>query len=238
MVACFWALFGGGYINRSLMFWAAFITGIIGSLHCTGMCGPLMCVMPINKHDSFSEISGLLVYNTGRIISYAILGLVIGSAGATISAITGAWFGYIGGAFLCVLGIYKLVTKKNNEIKMPTIIRKWMGKLFKKRSPFTLPLLGMLNGIIPCGAVYAALAGAAVVANPLDGALYMLIFGLATWPAIFSSYYLTNKLVKFFKGYYRPTTSIFLLLMGIMLLYRSANGHQMINATHPINVCE
>jgi len=206
------------------MLWAAFITGLIGSLHCTGMCGPLMCAMPFNKNSQATELGGLLVYNSGRIISYALLGLFVGSTGALVSMVAGIWFAYLSGILLIVLGLYKLIYGKKNELKMPIFMRQWMGKLLKKRSPFTLPLLGMMNGIIPCGAVYAALAGASVTANPWEGALYMLAFGLATWPAIFSSYYLTGKLVKLLRGYYRPATAIFLCILGTLLIVRAANN--------------
>jgi uncharacterized protein len=204
------------------MFWAAFITGLIGSLHCTGMCGPLICAMPINKDSAGKEISGLIIYNAGRIISYALLGLLIGSGGAIISKIAGIWFAYFSGVFLITLGLYKLIWGKSTELKMPPFMRRWMGRLFKTRSPLTLPILGMLNGIIPCGAVYAALAGATVMADPWNGALYMIIFGLATWPAIFSSYYLSSRFIKYLRGYYRPATAILLCVLGSLLIVRAA----------------
>jgi sulfite exporter TauE/SafE len=204
------------------MLWAAFITGLIGSLHCAGMCGPLICIMPINKQKPNHEIAGLVIYNTGRIISYGLLGVMIGSAGAFVSMLAGVWFAYISGAILILLGLYKLLWAKHNDLKMPAFVRRAMGRLLKKRSPFTLPILGMINGIIPCGAVYAALAGASVTANPWQGGLYMIIFGLSTWPAIFSSYYLSGKLHGWLKGFYRPATAIFLCLLGLVLIVRTS----------------
>lgn len=220
------------------MFWAAIITGLIGSVHCMGMCGPLICVMPIAKNNASAKISGLVLYNLGRVLSYALLGVAVAGMGAAVSLFAGAWFGYIGGTFLIALGLYTFIRKKRTELKMPSSVRKWMGKLLKVRSTYTLPVLGMLNGIIPCGAVYTALAGSAVLANPVDGALYMLLFGVATWPAVFSSYYLTNKLVLFLKGYYRSLTSVFLIVMGVVLFYRSSHEHMLTQTPNTMTVCQ
>lgn len=207
------------------MLWAALITGIIGSLHCTGMCGPLLCAMPINKKNGITESFSLILYNTGRIVAYAMLGILVGTGGAIISSIVGAWFSYLAGAILIGIGLFQLIRKRNSEIKMPAFMKKWMGKLFRTRSLYALPLLGFLNGLIPCGAVYAALAGASALASPSMSALYMLIFGLATWPAIFSSYYVSGKIIRFFKGYYKPATAIFLMLIGFFLISKTFIAH-------------
>jgi len=202
------------------MLWAALITGLIGSLHCTGMCGPLICAMPIPKGSRSLEFMGMLVYNSGRIFSYAILGFILGSGGLVISAVAGKWYAIIAGAMLVLLGLYRLIFRKSETIQMPVFMRKWTSKLFKTKAAYALPLLGMLNGFIPCGAVYAALAGASVTASPTGGALYMLVFGLATWPALFSSYFLSGYFLKIFKSYYKPATALFLCLLGVLLIIR------------------
>lgn len=220
------------------MLWAAFITGLIGSLHCTGMCGPLICAMPLDKKSAITETTSLILYNSGRIISYALLGLLIGTGGSIVSTMVGEWFAYVGGGILITVGLYKFIFTKKQELKMPAIMRKWMGQLFRTRSVFALPVLGMLNGFIPCGAVYAALAGASVTGNSVQSALYMLVFGLATWPALFSSYYLTGRLIKFLRGYYRPFTAIFLCVLGVLLITRNINQKSHPHADEEISVCK
>lgn len=203
------------------MLWAAFITGLIGSLHCTGMCGPLICAMPISKKNAYSETFGLVIYNAGRIFSYTLLGAIIGTASATISALAGVWFSYLAGGLLIAYGLYKLISQKWKEPATPPFIRKWMGKLFRQRNTYTLPLLGMLNGIIPCGAVFTALAGASATGKITSSMLYMLVFGLATWPAMFASYHLTGKIIGMLKGYYKPITAVFLIMLGSILIYNA-----------------
>lgn len=203
------------------MLWAALITGLIGSLHCAGMCGPLVCAMPIDKRTPAAEGMGLLVYNTGRIVAYGLLGFFMGMGGALVLNLTGVWFAYVAGALLVALGVYKLVRGGTREMPMPVFMRKWMGCLFRTRSPLVLPLLGLLNGFIPCGVVYAALAGASVTASPWQGGLYMLVFGLATWPALFSGYYLAARISQKVRKYYRPAGAVFLCLLGILLWVRA-----------------
>ncbi|MCG9910107.1 MAG: sulfite exporter TauE/SafE family protein [Flavobacteriales bacterium] len=205
------------------MIWAALITGLIGSVHCTGMCGPLICAMPFNKQNKTSEWSGLLLYNTGRIISYAVLGLLFGTGGFILSALTGKWFTMIAGILLLIYGLYILITGKADAWGMPEFMRKWSGALFRKKSTWALPFLGMLNGFIPCGAVYAALAGATASGSPEKGALYMLIFGIATWPAMFSTYFFSGYFLKLFRNYYKPATALFLCLLGGLLIFRAVN---------------
>lgn len=219
------------------MFWAAFITGLIGSLHCAGMCGPLLCAMPLRKGTPAAEWTSLLVYNTGRLVSYGLLGVLMGMGGFMLLKITGVWFTYIAGALLLGLGLYKLMWGKRTEPPMPVFMRKAMGRLFRWRSPFTLPLLGMLNGFIPCGVVYAALAGASVTASPVYGGLYMLVFGLGTWPALFSSYYLWGRITQRIRKYYRPATAIFMCLLGVLLWVRAWHSGSPRPEDVPMAVC-
>lgn len=205
------------------MLWAAFITGLIGSLHCTGMCGPLICAMPINRNTKTTQFFSLLVYNTGRIFSYAIIGILAGTGGLFISMITGRWYTLAAGALLLLIGMLKLAKPGTEWIQMPAFMRRWTGRLFQAKNPLVLPLLGLLNGFIPCGAVYAALAGAMATGSPDSGAWYMLVFGLATWPALFASYFLSGFFLSSLKKIYRPATAMFLCILGVLLILRALN---------------
>lgn len=205
------------------MLWAAFITGLIGSLHCTGMCGPLICAMPVNRSSKLTEFGGLISYNTGRIFSYTLLGILFGTGGFFISAVTGKWYTLVAGSLLLAFGLYKLIGKSSDGVSMPAFMRRWAGHLFRMKNPLVMPALGLLNGFIPCGAVYAALAGATATGDPHSGALYMLVFGLATWPALLASYFFSGYFLKLFKGFYRPATAVFLCLLGILLIVRAVN---------------
>jgi sulfite exporter TauE/SafE len=205
------------------MLWAAFITGLIGSLHCTGMCGPLICAMPINRDTRTAQFFSLVVYNTGRIFSYAILGILSGTGGLLISMLTGRWYTLSAGVLLLILGILKLVRPGAEWFHMPAFMRRWTGRLFRSKSPWVLPLLGLFNGFIPCGAAYAALAGAMATGSPDSGASYMLVFGLATWPALFASYYMSGFFLQTLKRIYRPATAMFLCILGVLLVLRALN---------------
>ena len=164
--------------------------GFVGSLHCIGMCGPIILAMPVHTGEPVERIIRSIIYHAGRATTYAILGSLIGLAGGAffivghqqkISIVIGA-----------VIILVALTPKKAMTKIDPTV---WLGRLnikihsrlanwFKGRSLGSTIVMGMLNGILPCGLVYVALAGALASGDPVSAASYMLVFGLGTFPAL------------------------------------------------------
>jgi len=163
----------------------AFFIGLFGSIHCIGMCGPLAFAIPVPDNKWWLVIADKVFYNAGRIITYSILGLLIGFAGRQlwmyglqqgISLITG---------FLIVMaGITRLFKIRFAENKILSRVmqpvNKLLGYAFKNHSGHFI--IGIINGLLPCGFVYLALAGAINTPNPVSAATYMFWFGLGTFP--------------------------------------------------------
>jgi sulfite exporter TauE/SafE len=173
------------------LFITAFILGALGSIHCVGMCGPLALSLPIvNKGKSSKSIS-VLLYNTGRVVTYSFFGLLFGMIGKTF-----ALFGYQQGLSIAlgVVIILFLLLPHNSKIFERTNIfihffykvRMWLGKLFAKRNYKSVFFIGLLNGLLPCGLVYMAVAGAIATASIVTSTLFMAFFGFGTFPMMLS----------------------------------------------------
>ena len=162
----------------------AIALGLVGSLHCAGMCGPLALALPVNSNSRASFVTGRIAYNLGRILTYCALGAAFGLLGQTI-AFAGfqRWVSIIAGAAILI----GLVLSTRFATSLPvaravTRIKSGLGSLLRQRSFVATFALGSLNGLLPCGLVYAACAGAVATGGLLSGAEYMAAFGLGTVP--------------------------------------------------------
>ncbi|MCK5124666.1 MAG: sulfite exporter TauE/SafE family protein [candidate division Zixibacteria bacterium] len=170
--------------------WTAFIIGLAGSLHCIGMCGPIAIALPLQDKSKYRLLIGRVLYNFGRIITYAVLGLIFGFIGQ------GFFIGGYQQTLSIVLGVLMLLTiflpskyasyltgARLHE-KLTGKIRGLWRKLMEKNSISSLFLIGLLNGFLPCGLVYIAIAGSIATGTALGGALYMAVFGFGTFPVM------------------------------------------------------
>ena len=178
--------------------WLAFVTGLAGSLHCVGMCGPLsMAFLAQGKRSGQMKV---WLYHIGRLWMYVLLGVLMGwlSSG----------FHIIGIQRLVALGsgmvvLFALFNNFHFRLPWPERIQGRLYSLFNKTNASTSSdkwlWLGMINGIIPCGLVYIALAASLTSGSPLTGGFYMFFFGLGTFPLL-----LLNLLPGIFKVEIKP----------------------------------
>ena len=201
--------------------WSAFLLGLAGSLHCAGMCGPLALALPAAGVSRTPFILGRLAYNVGRIVTYSLMGVVFGLVGRTV------WLSGFQQAMSITLGVLLLagllasrrlalwqpVNSLVNRIKSP------LSALLRRKNVPAQFLLGLLNGFLPCGLVYVACAGATVTGDPLRGALYMVLFGVGTFPMMLAIG-LSGKLIPFklrLKLLKAVPASVFVLAMLLIL---------------------
>jgi len=209
--------------------WAAITLGFLGSFHCVGMCGPIALALPLNQESYFSKISGAVLYNVGRMFTYAILGSLFGLIGK----------GFVIGGYqqllsitLGVLILFFLVVQHTSlgTLKSTAFIyslvaklKLQLGFLFKKKSYSSLFFIGLLNGLLPCGFVYLAIAGAIATGDGLNGSLFMAMFGLGTLPAMFSLSLLGNTVSINFRNKINKTMPVFIATMALLLILRGMN---------------
>lgn len=161
----------------------AFFIGLFGSIHCLGMCGPLAFSIPSRQVNKLYILLDKLLYQIGRVFSYMIIGLVAGLIGKQLWLLGAQqYLSIISGVLILILAISRL--RKYKGAKPITFgnggFNKVYGWLLQKQSGHLL--LGMLNGFLPCGFVYLALAGALNTQRVEASVEYMFFFGLGTAP--------------------------------------------------------
>ncbi len=171
-----------------MIFWTAFTIGLFGSLHCIGMCGPIALAMPMQNKSRFHLVTNSLLYNVGRAITYGFLGIFIGIIGeGIVFAGLQKLLSILTGLLLLSMVFFSI----NLETKIVTIpffnqfylqIKSLLGRHLRKNSKWTTLTIGLLNGLLPCGLVYLAMAGALSANSILASSFYMFCFGLGTIP--------------------------------------------------------
>lgn len=207
---------------------SALALGLAGSLHCVGMCGPLALSLPVSHSSRLSRIGGGTVYNAGRMVSYSAMGLLLGSVGGLITA--GRWQSRLSIALGIIILLYLFVPKRhfhfsaNHFFSKPFLwLRELLGKLFQLRKFSSLLFIGMLNGLLPCGLVYLALSSAAISASTLNGGVFMLFFGLGTFPAMFATAVMGNYLNQSLRMKINKAVPVLLFFMAVLLILRGMN---------------
>jgi sulfite exporter TauE/SafE len=203
--------------------------GFLGSLHCIGMCGPIALALPSQSKSKLSFYSGRILYNLGRVVTYSIMGLVIGLIGQKINL---AGYQQIVSIVLgvVILVIVLLPSRIKNyfiQLKPVQIITKKLqssiGVLFRKGSQSSLFSIGILNGFLPCGFVYVALAGAVAMGNVEKSILFMVLFGIGTIPAMFSASIVTNLFGQNFRKKIHRAIPVFASVLAVIFILRGLN---------------
>jgi uncharacterized protein len=176
-------------MNIIFLIGSAFSLGLLTSLHCVGMCGPLALALPVVGKQRSSYVAGRVLYNLGRTVTYAAMGLLIGALGQAVS-LGGyqRWISVSVGAVL-LIGLVLIYTGWLNHLFGQFGVLHVFARLqsawsrgFKNRSYAGFFVLGLINGLLPCGPVYVALAAAAATGNAITAVLFMFVFGLGTLP--------------------------------------------------------
>ncbi|PKL79117.1 MAG: hypothetical protein CVV25_09190 [Ignavibacteriae bacterium HGW-Ignavibacteriae-4] len=175
---------------------SGFVLGILGSMHCVGMCGPIALAIPHKSTNKTSIAIDNAFYNGGRVITYMILGTILGLIGSAIS------FSGLQEKLSIVIGVLMLVLTFGPKIfkisgKVDSFFYSGVGKLkgyfstfLRKKGKLALFTLGLLNGLLPCGLVYVALAASLGIADYMSSMGFMAGFGIGTAPAMFAVSYL------------------------------------------------
>lgn len=222
---------------------AAFVTGLLGSAHCFGMCGGISGLFAVNTAVATlkTQVPRAIAYNLGRVLSYAILGTAVAVVGKTmVDSIPklAAPVRLASGLLIILIG---LQIAFNWRILAP--IESAGAKLWQKIAPTAkglLPVrsvaqalgLGLAWGLLPCGLVYSILLLAASTADPVGGSLVMLAFGLGTMPAMIATGLSASKLSQFMSRK-RLGAGLLIVLIGVatiampVMKLSGPHGHSM-----------
>ena len=163
----------------------AFFIGLFGSIHCIGMCGPLAFAVPVIGNKWWMIVIDRILYNFGRIVTYTLLGLLIGFIGKQL------WIYGLQQFISVISGVLIVLAAAGRIFKLHTTNSRLVSRLFipvNKLLAYALKhhdghfVVGLINGLLPCGFVYLALAGAIDMPSPSASAQYMFWFGVGTFP--------------------------------------------------------
>lgn len=209
---------------------SALLLGLVGSLHCAGMCGPLAIALPLQSPGAnpghptpgLAFFLGRLCYNGGRVLTYCLMGVVFGLAGKTLlMAGLQKWLSIALGTALIagLLASRRLALWRPISVAVEHVKQR-MASLLRQRSVLSLGTLGVLNGFLPCGLVYVAATGATATGGILAGAQYMAVFGLGTIPMMLAIS-LSGKLMPFaWRLKLRRAIPISVFLLATLLILR------------------
>jgi len=199
-----------------ILFTTALTLGLVSSLHCAGMCGPLVMALPIQHLPRIARTGALLSYHAGRLLIYASLGALSGLLGRHL---------YLAGfqqAFSIILGSLILLSMviRFSAANLFTPLQDLIIRLWRRPRRYGYLLLGMSNGLLPCGMVYLAVAGALSLPMVGDSILFMLFFGAGTLPMLLIIGYAGRLIGAEARSYMKKATPYMVALMGILLILR------------------
>lgn len=208
---------------------AAFTIGFVGSLHCVGMCGPIALTLPLGNKSFLSKILNALVYNAGRITTYSLLGVFFGFFGERLVIASTQQMVSISIGSLFILSV--LIPKKYINNLNPTgfigqliaSLKNSLAKIIHSKSWISRLGVGLLNGLLPCGLVYAAIGGSIATGSLFKGAVFMFWFGLGTLPFMFLIYFFSGAISLKLRNTIKKLIPVFLILLGSLFILRGLN---------------
>lgn len=196
------------------------IIGLMGSLHCAVMCGPIALALPIGRSGKYTSH---LLHQGGRVMTYAILGAIVGTLGAGISFAGWQQPLSIAVGVMLIAGLLS---------KWPTLLnwkpyRRFYGTLqknfttkLKGAKAHRFLLTGMINGLLPCGLVYAALISSLGTGSTTDGVMMMIGFGLGTGPLLLVIGWSGSFIVDKLRGHVRFAIPVVVGVMATFFILR------------------
>lgn len=210
------------------LFISGFALGIISSFHCVGMCGPIAFSLPVYYLPAHKKLTGILLYHSGRILIYALLGLFFGFVGRQffLAGLQQVFSILLGCVILFIL-LQTVLHKKFIRIKLfdgfQQQLQSIIGKYIQKKQLYGMLILGMANGLLPCGMVYLAITGAMAAGTVTGGIGFMTAFGLGTFPAMFLLTYFGTVISLTVRNNMKKAIPFFVATMGVLLILRGLN---------------
>lgn len=215
-------------ITADMGYTILFVVGLLTSLHCVAMCGGInlsVCVSyQYNKSETskFAKLRPSFLYNAGRVVSYTVIGGMVGALGSVFSiSNTGkAFISIFAGIFMVIMGlnmlnIFPWLRKLNPH--MPKVFAKQINSCKKNKGPF---VVGLLNGLMPCGPLQAMQLYALGTGSFIAGALSMFVFSIGTVPLLFAFGVLGSMLSSKFTKEMMKVCAALVIVLGVIMMNR------------------
>ncbi len=208
--------------------WIAISMGLAGSLHCIGMCGPLMMVLPYNHGTGFKPRVLRTMHHAGRLSVYALLGALFGAVGQFFSLFGfQRWLSVSSGIILLMVLLWPLLQKSEKKNRLTRLVSEKIKVTFSealaKKGYSRVFILGVINGLLPCGLLYFALVTSLSTASVAEGAVFMLAFGLSTVPALWFSSFFFHWFKRRYSFAYTHFSKSVIVITAVLLILRGSN---------------
>ncbi len=207
---------------NTLIFTSSFLLGIGSSLHCLGMCGPLMMAVPFP--ESGAGRSFKVLYFLGKALAYGVLGALIGLLG--LRAIWGEAQQYVAiaaGVLIILMVLFPLLKPKTLKFPFQKTFTQVFNRMKEQPRWWHFVQLGFLNGLLPCGMVYIALTAALASGSPFEGFIAMMLFGIGTSPVLWLVAVMKGKISFSLRQKLKPVSIGISLVVGLLLVARGLN---------------
>jgi sulfite exporter TauE/SafE len=207
---------------------AGILLGLVSSFHCVGMCGPLALALPVHHLQKMKQAFAVLLYNLGRVITYTALGGIFGWLGRGIY-IAGfqQWFSIIMGVVILLFAfLYYFLNRSFNPAWLRSLhgsVQLIMGRLLRSPRLYHYLLLGMANGLLPCGLVYLAIAGSLSTTGIGESMVFMAFFGTGTLPAMLILSFFGVHIKLSLRQQMRKAVPFIIAGMAVLLILRGLN---------------
>jgi sulfite exporter TauE/SafE len=220
-------------------YWLSFLAGFFGSMHCVGMCGPIVLSYStqgsIRSTSISSSLTAHLTYNAGRVLSYTLVGAFLGGlhAGVVFLHDVGFWFSLVAGVLMTLMGVSLLrlfpALSLSPTLPFDRITKNFLFRAYRKLYTTLIShkgleskfYLGLLTPLLPCGLLYAMFIKATSTATVLEGALTMFCFGLGIVPALVVTGFAGNYFGERLRAFGERVGAMMVLMMGVVLILRA-----------------
>jgi sulfite exporter TauE/SafE/copper chaperone CopZ len=203
-----------------------FVIGLLTSVHCVAMCGGICLSQCVPKNQIVKEKPGLmdtmrpsLLYNLGRVISYTVIGAVVGAIGSVVS-FSGTMKGLVqlaAGVFMVIMGLNMLNIFPGLKRLNPRMPKIFARLVYSKRGSSSPLYIGILNGLMPCGPLQAMQLYALSTGSPVKGAVAMFLFSAGTFPLMFAFGALSSFMNKKFSGKLMTVSAVLVVVLGMFM---------------------
>ncbi|MBN2668506.1 MAG: sulfite exporter TauE/SafE family protein [Bacteroidales bacterium] len=202
------------------------ILGLATSFHCVGMCGPIALSLPLHGDTKAKKLIGGILYNLGRTVTYAIMGLAFGMLGQGLSTLGfQKMVSIIAGTLMIATVFFPKLFKFSNDVDKGLYSAvKWvklsLKSLFQTKSLSGLFFIGLLNGLLPCGPLYFAVIVSAGTGNVVESVLFMILFGLGTIPLLLAVTIVGNFISTNIRNKVNSFIPVIMVIMGLLFILR------------------
>jgi sulfite exporter TauE/SafE len=219
------------------MYWiiSAWLMGFIGSAHCIGMCGPLALAVPSKSDTLMSKVWSGLLYNLGRVSTYVMFGATIGiSQKFLIPLVMQSQVSIIMGIILILISLSYFLFKNKRVVfstqnKFYQKVGIALAKLYNNPNNLNIFSIGLLNGLLPCGLVYAALATAFASMSFYKSIIFMAFFGFGTLPVMWGVVFFANYITPAIRSKMKMLFPVVYAIAGVLLILRGSSEHDLLH---------